>query len=82
MAKQSTKNAKRKTQEIRRAKYLNALQKSSEDLSMKKMINSDQRGGLRSGRYTASTGGTPARKKASAGRMMYKDGGMPKAKPC
>ena len=36
-------------------------------------------------RMTKSYGGgmpTPARKKASTGRMMYKDGGMLKAKPC
>ena len=80
--KQSTRNAKRKTQKIRREKYLDALKKAGENESMNKMINSNPEGGSRSGRYTASTGGTPARKKASAGRMMYKDGGMPKAKPC
>ena len=55
--KQSTKNAKTKTQEIRRGKYLDALQKATENENMNKMINSNPRGGLRSGRYTASKGG-------------------------
>ena len=32
--------------------------------------------------YGGGAMSTPARKKASAGRMMYKDGGMLKAKPC
>ena len=84
MAKQSTKNAKRKTQKIRRSKYLNALQKSSEDSSMKKMINSNPRGGLRSGRYTASKGGTPARRLSAGGpaRTGYKKGNKVEMHKC
>jgi hypothetical protein len=73
--KQSTRNAKRKTQKIRQEKYLDALQRATENETMNKMINSNPRGGLRSGRYTASKGGTPAMKMQNGGRVGYKKGG-------
>ena len=73
--KQSTRNAKRKTQKIRREKYLDALKKAGENESMNKMINSNPEGGLRSGRYTASKGGTPAMKLQNGGRVGYNKGG-------
>mgnify|MGYP003649228222 CR=1 FL=1 len=69
--KQSTRNAKKRTQKIRQEKinkmYRAALQKATENENMSKMINSNPKGGLRSGRYTASKGGKIE---------------MPKAKPC
>ena len=46
--------------------------KMKDDMNPKRMTKS----------YGGSAMSTPARKKASTGRMMYKDGGMPKAKPC
>ena len=73
--KQSTRNAKRKTQKIRKEKYMDALKKATENESMKKMINSNPRGGMRSGRYTASKGGTPAMKLQNGGRVGYNKGG-------
>ena len=36
---------------------MDALKKATENETMNKMINSNPRGGLRSGRYTASKGG-------------------------
>ena len=39
------------------SKYLDALQKATENESMNRMINSNPSGGMRSGRYTASKGG-------------------------
>jgi hypothetical protein len=70
--KQSTRNAKRKTQKIRTEKrrwenYMDAFKTALENEDMNRMINSDPRGGSRKGRrYTASKGGEI----------------MPKAKPC
>ena len=53
---------------------------------MKYSSNKKMKDDMNPKRMTKSYGGgamsTPARKKASAGRMMYKDGGMLKAKPC
>ena len=47
------KNKARKAQ----SKYLDSLQQATENESMNRMINSNPRGGMRSGRYTASKGG-------------------------
>jgi hypothetical protein len=38
-------------------KYLDALKTATENESMNRMINSNPRGGMSSGRYTASKGG-------------------------
>ena len=86
--KQSTKNAKRKTQKIRQEKinkmYRAALQKATDNENMNKMINSNPRGNRRSksDRYTASKGGTPAMRLNNGGptRTGYKAGGQPEYK--
>ena len=78
---QSTRNAKRKTQKIRKEKYMDALKKATENESMKKMINSNPRGGMRSGRYTASTGGRVPYNKGGSTQPEYKSGDMPKCMP-
>jgi len=53
---------------------------------MKYGSNEKMKDNMNPKRMTKAYGGNsmskPARKKASAGRMMYKDGGMLKAKPC
>ena len=52
---------------------------------MKYSSNKKMKDKMNPKRMKKSYGGgmsTPARKKASTGRMMYKDGGMLKAKPC
>ena len=41
----------------RQGKYLDALKTATENESMNRMINSNPRGGMRSGRYTAFKGG-------------------------
>ena len=47
----------------------------------KKMINSNPRGGMRSGRYTASTGGRVPYNKGGSTQPEYKSGDMPKCMP-
>ena len=79
--KQSTKKAKKRTSEIRNNELLDYLKKIEEMGSMQKMINSNPRGGMRSGRYTASTGGRVPYNKGGSTQPEYKSGDMPKCMP-
>ena len=71
-------NRKNKAKKAR-GKYLDALQKATENESMNRMINSNPSGGMRSGRYTASTGGRVGLK--HGGQPSYKHGEMHSCKP-
>jgi|TARA_R110001592_G_scaffold182888_1_gene426349 hypothetical protein len=79
--KQSTKKAKKRTSQIRNNELLDYLKKIEEMGSMQKMINSNPRGGMRSGRYTASTGGRVPYNKGGSTQPEYKSGDMPKCMP-
>ena len=73
--KQSTARAKKRTSNIRESQLVDYMKKRDEMENMSKMINSNPRGGMRSGRYTASKGGTPAMKLQNGGRVGYNKGG-------
>ena len=73
--KQSTKRAKKRTDSVRESQLMDYLKTREEMENMSKMINSNPRGGMRSGRYTASKGGTPAMKLQNGGRVGYNKGG-------
>ena len=79
--KQSTARAKKRTSNIRESQLVDYMKKRDEMENMSKMINSNPRGGMRSGRYTASTGGRVPYNKGGSTQPEYKSGDMPKCMP-